>query len=196
MSAESAGFLKAYDGNPFQRVHSISTFHPLSISGVWRIHIMRWRAPFRSVDVLKRRERAGFTLIELLLVVSLTLLLASLAGPSLKGVLEKTAERQALSQPVEFIKDAQSRARSQLVSVTVATSGAGFTRTDAKGGTITVPFDARLYAVNIQTLGGELRFNTQGGLESLTPVVVTVVTRSGTQKRYTIMPAIGTIRED
>lgn len=120
---------------------------------------MSWRTSLPFLPSRPSHRQTGYTLVELMLVLALGLTLATMAGPNLRGLLERTAERQALSQPLEFLRDAQSRARSQLVPVTVSISEAGFTRTDSRGGSVTVPFDARLYSVSIQTVTGQLRFN-------------------------------------
>lgn len=144
----------------------------------------------------KGHKPLGFTLIELMLVVAISLTLASIAGPELRRMVVVSRERAGLATVRESFVRARSLARSLIIPVTVSTTPSSIVIDSALTDAQTIPLPSGIHHVSIQTVPETLVFNAKGGLNDTSAVSIAVVTSTGIQKTFRVMPAIGAIREE
>ena len=162
----------------------------------------RWQWPpisghfsHRSSQVLTAPLASGFTLIELMLVVSISIILATLASSELRRVTEMSREQSAIAQVRDNLYTARYRARREMVPTSFYISHGALVIENSQTGTQSTPLNAVIHHIDISTRDQKVTFTSGGGLTTLGTVTVSAVLRSGRTQHFSILPAIGSIRE-
>lgn len=155
-------------------------------------------------------DTKGFSLLELMIGTAVSFTVGSVAlnsGFNSANVAQEDLEAEKVKKT---LMDARNIARFELrcVSVKLNSNSIDITRFDNCGsgpassvgtsdltqpvGTQTIQFNP-IVTISFASESAGLVFNPQGGINSKDPRMVSVQTKSGRTKQYTIMPAIGTI---
>ena len=143
---------------------------------------------------IHHQNERGVSMVELIVTMAVALILTSMAFSSLSLVLDRSRENKDVLAFEGQLREARSMARARLRQVDVSYDSGVLTIAPFGETPTLFSVGSEITSVVIDDLDGVVVYNSQGGLNEAVAPTITLHTRSSRTYRYTIMPAIGTLR--